>query len=50
VTIETAPAFLRGLKQLENHRERRPVGQATLGSDQWDWSSADVYGVSAGKS
>jgi hypothetical protein len=26
VAIETTPAFLRGLEQLEDHRERRPVG------------------------
>src|SRR6266478_6251831 len=34
VAIETTPAFLRGLKQFEDHRERRPVGQATLRSDR----------------
>src|SRR5260370_5334083 len=34
VAIETAPAFLRGLEQLEDHRERRPVGQASLRSDR----------------
>ena len=28
VAIETTPAFLRGLTQLEDHRERRAVGQA----------------------
>src|SRR6478609_977020 len=33
VAIETTPAFVRGLKQFEDHRERRPVGQATLRSD-----------------
>ena len=33
VTIETTPAFLRGFKQLEDHRERRPIGPATLRSD-----------------
>ncbi|WP_208830421.1 zincin-like metallopeptidase domain-containing protein [Bradyrhizobium neotropicale] len=30
MAIETTPAFLRGLKQFEDHRERRPVGQPTL--------------------
>src|ERR1700674_3245255 len=34
VAIETTPAFLRGLEQLEDHRERRPVGQASLRSDR----------------
>lgn len=34
VAVETTPAFLRGLKQLEDHRERRPVGQAALRSDR----------------
>jgi hypothetical protein len=29
VAIETAPAFLHTLEQLEDHRERRPVGQAS---------------------
>jgi hypothetical protein len=29
VTIEATPAFLRDLKQFEDPRERRPVGQAT---------------------
>src|SRR5436190_13787069 len=33
VAIETAPTFLRGLEQFEDHGERRPVGQATLRSD-----------------
>ena len=28
MAIETTPAFLRGLEQLEDHRERRPVGYA----------------------
>jgi hypothetical protein len=32
--IETTPAFLRGLDQFEDHRERRPVGQASLRSDR----------------
>ena len=34
VAIETAPAFLRTLEQLEDHRKRRPVGQASLRSDR----------------
>src|SRR4029079_5055873 len=34
VAIETTPSFLRGLEQLEDHRERRPVGQASLRSDR----------------
>jgi hypothetical protein len=34
VAIETTPAFLRGLEQFEDHRERRPVGQAPLRSDR----------------
>jgi hypothetical protein len=33
VAIETTPAFLRALEQFEDHRERRPVGQAPLRSD-----------------
>ena len=32
VTIETMPAFLGAFKQFEDHRERRPVGQASLRS------------------
>jgi hypothetical protein len=34
VAIDTTSAFLRGLKQFEDHRERRPVGQATFRSDR----------------
>src|SRR6476620_11265381 len=34
VAIETTPAFLRALEQFEDHRERRPVGQAPLRSDR----------------
>jgi hypothetical protein len=34
VAIETTPAFLRALKQFEDHRERRFVGQASLRSDR----------------
>ena len=30
VTLETTPGFLGALKQFEDHRERRPVGQASL--------------------
>ena len=47
VAIETPPAFLRGIQQFEDHRQRGPVGQAALRSDravahgsegyQWDW-------------
>jgi hypothetical protein len=33
VAIEPTPAFLRGLKQFEDHRECRLVGQAALRSD-----------------
>ena len=32
VTIEAAPAFLGGLGELEDHGERGPVGQASLGA------------------
>src|SRR5712671_3607598 len=32
--VETAPAFLRGFQQFEDHRERGPVGQAALRSDR----------------
>src|SRR6266567_3876627 len=34
VAVETAPAFLRGFQQFEDHRERGPVGQAALRSDR----------------
>ena len=34
VAIETTPAFLRAFEQFEDHRERGPVRQATLGSDR----------------
>ena len=34
VTIEAAPAFLRGLDELEDHRERGFVGEAALRSDR----------------
>jgi hypothetical protein len=32
VTIEAAPAFLGGLGELEDHGERGPIGQASLGA------------------
>ena len=32
VTIEAAPAFFDGLGELEDHGERGPVGQASLGA------------------
>ena len=34
VAIETTPAFLGALKQFEDHRERRFVGQSSLRSDR----------------
>jgi hypothetical protein len=34
VAIETTPAFLRALKQFEDHRERGPVRQTALRSDR----------------
>lgn len=34
MAIETTPAFLRGLGQFEDYRERRPVGQAILRLDR----------------
>src|SRR3979409_2282192 len=34
MTVETAPAFLCALDQLEDHRERGRVGQAALRSDR----------------
>jgi hypothetical protein len=34
VSVETTPAFLRALEQFEGHRERRPIGQASLRSDR----------------
>jgi hypothetical protein len=33
MAIETTPAFLRALKQFEDHRERGPVRQTALRSD-----------------
>ena len=33
VAIEAAPVFLGALDQLEHHGERRPVREATFGSD-----------------
>jgi hypothetical protein len=33
MAIDTASALLRSLEQFEDHRERRPVGQAPLRSD-----------------
>ena len=34
VAIEPAPAFLCGIDELEDHRERRPVREAALGADR----------------
>jgi hypothetical protein len=34
VAIETTPAFVRSLEQFKDHRERCPVGQASLRSDR----------------